>query len=315
MAEPSLERAKVVDGHCHVASTRFIPVGFLADVAAGLHRRLLAHGQAMSEDKILAGLVRQHQDHTADQLVREMDKAGIAQAVLLAPDFSQVMDCELTPGEVAAAHFAIKQRHSGRFHVFGGIDPRTRGGALEFESWLARGWVDGLKLYPPCGYSPSDARLFSYYEVCARFGAPVLTHVGPTARRLEYGYAVPELIDEASRKFPSVNFILAHGGVTYTDRCVGLCRYRENVYLDFAGFTGAFQLSGWQKALADLFRMGVNHKVIFGTDWPIFRMSGGLQRVLGQLCQLLAEAPDQKMVSRILGGTISALVPRSKTGS
>jgi predicted TIM-barrel fold metal-dependent hydrolase len=48
-----------------------------------------------------------------------------------------------------------------------------------------------------------------------------------------------------------------------------MCAYRPNVFLDVS----AYQSMSIQR-LANLFTRGINHKIIFGTDWPVFRLQG-----------------------------------------
>lgn len=266
---------RIVDGHAHVASMKFIPREFVAGVA----RTMVVQGaphvpDAQRTRQVQMLLEAQHQDHLGDELIEEMDDAGIASTVLLVPDFSHALECSLPIAAMARLHHEIRLRHPGRFLVYQGIDPRGGSGAVEFfEKTVTEYGFDGLKLYPPCGYSPSDERLFAFYEVCRQHGLPVLLHTGPTSPVLDFNYAHPSLIDVAARTFHDVNFILAHGGVTFTQEAAQLCAYRPNVYLDLAGFPSTLHARGWIGHLHDLFRLGINHKIIFGTDWPLFRMT------------------------------------------
>lgn len=274
----------VYDGHCHVASTRFIPQAFVEDVAGNVHSRLSARGAAPSVARIARGYADQHQDHLADGLVAEMDAAGIARAVLLVPDFSLRMPGSTPPAEAARLHHEIRQRHPGRFWVYIGVDPR-RGpeGVRAFERMVDEYALDGVKLYPPCGYSPSDPGLYPYYEICAALSLPVFVHTGPTAASLDYEPADPIRIDRAARDFPQVDFVLGHAGLTHVDTGGYLAAYRPNVYLDIGGFASTPTLRDWPEHLNRLFRTGINHKIIFGTDWPLGRMGGGLKRLTDEI--------------------------------
>ena len=274
----------VYDGHCHVASTRFIPTGFLTDVAANMYQRLVAEGIPADRGRLLDALLAQNRDHQADDLVREMDAAGVARAVLMVPDFGLRLDCELDPAEVALRHHDIRLRHPGRFWVFIGVDPRRGPAGVDaFDSVLHEYGFDGLKLYPPCGYSPSDRGLYPYYEVCRDRSLPVFVHTGPTAASLDFEPAHPLAVDQAARDFPAVTFILGHGGVTHVETAGYLAAYRHNIYLDLGGFAGATFPGGWPRHLNQLFHLGLNHKIIFGTDWPLNRMSGGLTRLVTEV--------------------------------
>lgn len=277
-------RGQIIDAHCHVASTHFIPRGFFEGIARNLHAKAVATGQqALSLEAILTFLVSRHQDHDADQLVEEMDEAGIARSILLVPDFTYSFDHSLDIEKIVELHANIMERHKGRFYLFTGVDPRSDNAVERFRGLVNKYKIAGLKIYPPCGYSPSIESLFPFYEICGEHGLPVLLHTGPTSPTLDFKYSHPGLIDTAAKEFPRVNFILGHGGINHTEDCVLLCAYRDNVFLDFSAFTSTCNPKGWRAQLSELFRAGINHKIIFGTDWPVAKESGGLRSTLSQL--------------------------------
>lgn len=274
----------VYDGHCHVASTRFIPAAFLADVAGNIHRRLAAREAAPAQDRLTDAYTAGHQDHDADRLVAEMDEAGVARSVLMVPDFGLRLECPLPMTEMARLHHEIRLRHPGRFWVFIGADPRRGAeGLKQFEQMVDDYGFDGLKLYPPCGYSPSDRSLYPYYEACAARSLPVFVHTGPTGGSLDFEPAHPRLIDQAARDFPQVPFILGHAGLTHVPEAAAVAQHRPNVYLDIGGYASAPTIADWPAHLNRLFRLGINHKIVFGTDWPLGRLSGGLRRAVGEV--------------------------------
>lgn len=97
-------------------------------------------------------------------------------------------------------------------------------------------------------------------------------HIGPTSPVLGFSTTAPFLLDEAARRFPRVRFILAHGAVSFTEECAMLCNFRPNVYLDLSAFQGAICPGGAPVAVKTVVSRGINHKILFGTDWPVFRM-------------------------------------------
>jgi len=277
--------APVIDGHCHLASTHFLPRAFYEGLVDNVAAKLEATGIPANKKKLLGMYLSQSQDHEGDELVVEMDKAGIDKAVVLLPDFTYVMKSDFTIEEMFLEHSFVLEKHVGRFAVFAGVDPRWgEDGVSLFRKGVEQYGFKGLKIYPPCGYSPSDKILFPYYEVCAEHNLPVLLHIGPTSPALSFEMSHPQLIDGAATNFPTVNFILAHGGVVHVDECAALCAFRPNIYLDTGAFLGSLHPGGWQQSFEELFRRNISHKVIFGTDWPVFRMSGGQRKVLTQLC-------------------------------
>ncbi|MGN6321572.1 MAG: amidohydrolase family protein [Dyella sp.] len=304
--------ARVVDGHCHLASSRCIPSEFFAGVADNLARKMTSQGVPADSAKLRRMLQAQYDDHGGDKLIAKMDEAGIAKTVLLAPDFSFVFNAEYSYPDLARQHAQVRQRHPGRFYVFLGVDPRWGKQGHDFFEYAVREYAfEGLKLYPPCGYSPSDEMLFPLYEICRDYGLPVLLHTGPTTPTLDFEHARPWLIDGAARQFPTVNFILAHGGVNFVEEAKLMCHYRPNVYLDFSGFPAAMVPGGWRDHLSGLFKQNILHKIIFGTDWPVFSMKDDLGAMVSGLLEddgPFKGAPASA-VEAVMGGTIESLLP------
>jgi predicted TIM-barrel fold metal-dependent hydrolase len=237
---------------------------------------LSAQGVPVTAKKLTTMFKSKMQDPLCDGLVAEMAEAGIRKSVLLVADFSYALrDCKLTIEESFYKHREVLLRHPGKFEVFGGVDPRWgKDGLALFERSLADFGFRGFKIYPPCGFSPSDPALFPYYELCAQYQVPVLVHIGPTAPVLDFSVSSPFLIDTAARLFPSVNFILAHGAVSFVEECAMLCRFRPNVYLDISGYQATLGFDPSAGAVKNIISIGINHKVLFGTDWPVFRLQG-----------------------------------------
>lgn len=274
---------KIIDAHCHVASLDHVPRSFIEGALRNIESQFAARGLTPGRQRLLDTYFAQMQDPLCDALVVQMDQAGISRSILLAPDFTYALnDCSLTIEETFLACRKILARHRGRLDVFGGIDPRWGTDGLDlFERSLNEFGFRGFKVYPPCGFSPSTTELFPFYEICAQHRVPVVVHIGPTSPVFGFGTTSPFLVDEAARQFPNVNFILAHGSVSYTEECVMLCKFRPNVYLDLS----AFQSSPGD-AVKKTVSQGINHKVIFGTDWPVFRLQGNqagfVQTVAGE---------------------------------
>jgi hypothetical protein len=297
----------IIDAHCHVASTDFTPRSFVEGVVGNTLAALAARGLRPDRGQLLELYLAKMQDHGCEQLAAEMDGAGIERAVLLLPDFTYALkDSPLTIAEMFERHRAILDKWPGRFHVFAGVDPRWgEDGVRLFERAVDEYGFSGLKLYPPCGYSPSDRALYPFYEICAGRNLPVLSHTGGTSPSLAFETSRPICLDRAALDFPGVNFIIAHGSLSYAEESLMLCAHRPNVFLEVSGFQ-----SRPVAALAPLFAHGVNHKIIFGTDWPVFRMQGTQRDFVGRL--LASESPVGELAPReaegFFRGTIGLLL-------
>jgi uncharacterized protein len=261
----------LIDFHCHIASEMCFPASFRDGVVENMTAALEARGAPMARETVTKFFEGTLGDPLCDELVKEMDDAGIEAAVLLLPDFTYALrDATHTIEELIEHHRMVQERHPGRFWVLVGVDPRWGQDGIDlFERAICEFGFDGMKLYPPCGYALSDKALWPYYELCSEYSLPVLSHIGASSPVLNFELAQPIFVDKAARDFPNVDFILAHGSVQYPEECAMLCSHRPNVYLDVSGYETS-DVAGLNR----LFSRGINHKVLFATDWPIFRLQG-----------------------------------------
>lgn len=307
MTAPEPLPAGIIDAHCHIASMEHTPRSFVDGAIDNLDAAMRAKGLALPRAMLSNSYEQRMQDGDCDELIAQMDAAGIARTVLLAPDFTHALpDCGLTIAETFARHAQVRKRHPGRFEVFAGADPRWGKDGIDlFERYVAEEGFGGLKIYPPCGYSPSDPALFPFYEICAAYGIPVLMHIGATSPCLSFEYGSPVHADAACRAFPQVRFILAHAATAYPEECLMMAAFRPNVHIDISGFQGSPDPVQAVKRIADA---GIAHKVLFGTDWPVFRMQGRQQLFVEKAAEGLRDLPtvDQAL---ILSGNAARLLP------
>jgi predicted TIM-barrel fold metal-dependent hydrolase len=284
----------IIDAHTHIASDRYVPHSFLQGSVSAVSAMLEARGVAAERESLIALYLEGMQDHLGDGLVQQMDEAGVAKAVLLAPDFTYALgEGPLTIAEILAAHHEILGRHSGRFEVFGGPDPRWGRDGLELFERALRDWsFAGYKIYPPCGYGPSEPCLRPFYELCEAYNAPVVLHTGPTSSALDFNHAMPSEIDGAARAFPRVNFILAHAGVHFFEQALTQCAFRPNVYLDVSGYASAPDGSDPIQVLSRCLSARIAPKVLFGTDWPVFHISRSY-------AELVEQARDERFLRKL----------------
>jgi predicted TIM-barrel fold metal-dependent hydrolase len=293
--ETQLPARGIIDIHCHIASEEYIPRSFISGAVCNMVAALTAQGVRVNNEKVEGMYRKKLDDPLCDALVAEMAESGVSKSILLVPDFTYTLkDCRLTIEEMFHGHREVLARHPGKLEVFGGVDPRWGQDGVElFERSLAEFGFRGLKVYPPCGFSPSDPMLFPFYELCDVYRVPALVHIGPTSPALAFDTSDPFMLDEAARRFPRVNFILAHGGVNFMNESVMMCLYRPNLYLDTSGYQTTLHLESGGAIRAVVAR-AVNHKVLFGTDWPVFRLQGRQQAFIEPL---MAEAGPLSEVS------------------
>lgn len=279
----------LIDGQVTLASTVTTPQVFLEYQARNAVERLSAFGIPGSVEKMTERLLRLYSDPQADRLVAEMDAAGVGHAIVMAPSYRHAVPVAASQEDIAELYRGIIRRHPGRFTVFWGVDPRdNEDDFLLTQTLLQEEGFGGIKLYPPCGYSPSDERLDRYFALCADLHLPVCSHSGPGWGPLDFSYAQPLLLDSAARRFPGVDFIFGHGAVFGTAECVAIAAHRPNVYLESSGFSSAPSADGWPAHLNSTFRLGVQHKMIFGTGWPSYRLTESM----ASLCAAVVDGDE-----------------------
>lgn len=316
--------ATIIDSHCHIASEEHTPQSFIDGAISNMTAILAAQGIGLTSRRLARLYHQKMQDPLCDELVAEMAQAGIAKSILLAADFTYALkDCKLSIEETFQRHREVLARHPGKFEVFSGVDPRWgNDGVSLFERSLVEFGFRGFKVYPPCGFSPSDPALDPFYDLCAQHRVPVVVHIGPTSPALSFSTSYPFLLDEAARRFPTVNFIMAHGSVNFTEECAMLCGFRPNIYLDLSAYQSAFRRGC--DAVKETVSRGINHKILFGTDWPVFRLQGDQQSFVeavtaeGGSLSDISDA-DRRLIlhgnaERLLGFHDSNRVPAARSG-
>jgi predicted TIM-barrel fold metal-dependent hydrolase len=265
----------IIDCHCHIASSKVLPKQFFDGWSATIKRNLPYKLSTTQSERLEDLLLELNEDPGCVKLLQEMDVAGISKSVLLVIDFGVVFkDLELNIEELHLEHKKLID-HNDRFIAFSGIDPRRGREGLDLFEKAVKDWgFRGLKIYPPCGYSPSDERLFPFYEICSHRLLPVFVHTGPSSSTLSFKHTQPMDIDDAALNFPSVNFILGHAGVTWYREASMIALYRPNIYLDLSGFQAAAVRGDFQELLKWSTSRGLGRKLLFGTDWPIHRFLG-----------------------------------------
>jgi len=277
----------VFDCHAHIASSMALPLQWYNGWRNNMINSL--PGDPTEIEKKYLNQIFQFLSHDEDcsHLLRQMDEAGIDKTILLIVDFGVAYpDLPFTLEELCLLHKKVLESAPGRFKVFAGVDPRRGSAGLELFIRCVTEWgFSGLKLYPPCGFSPSDPILYPFYEICADQSLPVLTHIGPSTPSLRAKFAAPIEVDEAAWRFPMVNFIMAHGAITFSYECGLLASHRNNIFMDISGFQ-PLSNEKFEIILKELLEKGLQKKILFGTDWPIHFFSGSQKNAVNKMIRL-----------------------------
>ncbi|MGF1453267.1 MAG: amidohydrolase family protein [Opitutales bacterium] len=202
-----------------------------------------------------------------DQLLRDMDAAGIDQAVLLGWYWENHNTCVIQNNWYSS----WQRAHPDRLHAFATVNPAAGHAAIEETRRCFEAGFLGLgELLPAVqGFSFSDEPWAALMELCAAWGKPVNLHVsdpGLLARAPLAPTPLNELVAVA-KAFPHNRFVLAHwgGGLPWlelnrrTGRALGNCVYdcaASPLLYDPAVYARCLDLVG-------------PHRLCFGTDYPL----------------------------------------------
>jgi len=205
---------------------------------------------------------------SVDELLREMDAAGVERAVLLGWYWLQPAACARQNRFYAECVRAHPTRLSGfaTVHPMGGRD------ATLAEMRRARDeGLSGLGELSPHsqGYSVDDAVFRAAIALAAKWCWPVNLHVTCPDARAYPGHVATPLGDfvRLAEECPLTNFILAHWGGLLPLRPGFSARVQalKNVFYDTAASPLLYDATVWRRFLAAV----RPDQVLFGSDFPL----------------------------------------------
>lgn len=231
-----------------------------------------------------------------DQLLRDMDAAGVTQAVLLGWYWENLATCI----EQNKFYGECIRTHPDRLTAFATVQPAA--GPAAFEE-TCRALDDGLVGFGEMSphsqhFDLSDEVWRQILLLAAERKVPVNLHVTDPASRKYPGRVETPLEDftRLAQEFPSTTFILAHwgGGLAWSPDAVAL----PNVWFDTAASPLLYGPEVWTKARTA--------RVLFGSDYPLilYPQTESAPAFSG----LLTEAKQAKASVAVLGGNAAGLL-------
>jgi len=190
---------------------------------------------------------------------------GVDRAVVLA--FDAPAAGFVVPNDYVAAYVA---RDPARLIGFGSVDPSSPGALEELERMKGDLSLAGCKLGPIYqNVDPLGPQFLRVCEALERLELPMLIHQGTTfARAGSLLQARPILLDEIALRFPELRIVIAHLGHPWFEEAIAVIRRHPHVYADVSALVGRrWLLYG---ALIQAIEYRVEHKLLFGTDFPFF---------------------------------------------
>jgi predicted TIM-barrel fold metal-dependent hydrolase len=181
-----------------------------------------------------------------------------------------------TPDEYTAAFVA---RNPRKYVGFMALDPTATDAIDRMERGALELGLRGIKLYPVLqGFDPSDQARIGFFEQAQRLGLVILWHFGATPSpvgRLRNSH--PLLLEEVSDRFPNLRMIVAHLGHPWQKDTALILRKHANVFADIS----AQWLRKWEgyNALIGCVEWGVTHKLLFGSDYPLWTPAEALAQL------------------------------------
>lgn len=235
---------------------------------------------------------------SVDQLLRDMDAAGVALAVLLGWYWENHESCAAQNKFYADCI----RLHPDRLTAFATVQPRA--GMVAFDE-AVRAMDDGLagfgELSPHSQHFALDDPVWRQILMLAsEWKVPVNLHVTDPASRAYPGRVETPLGDflRLARDFPATTFILAHwgGGLAWSAEAAAL----TNVWFDTAASPLLYRPEVWTKART--------RQILFGSDYPLilYPRSNPAPDFAG----LLGEAKRAAATDAVLGRNAAELLGR-----
>lgn len=225
-------------------------------------------------------------ERTPDDLVTEMDEAGIDRAVIHA-----------VTGRLEDVA-AFVEAHPTRFVLSTEVDPRDGMAALRaIDHAVTDHGVVLIRVVPFIVGAPATANMFyPVYAKCAELGLAVSVHTGMSPLAVAVRHQHPLHLDEVALFFPDLPIVMAHGADPWWPEAIRLIEKHPNLYM---------MTSGWSpRQLPEVLLHAMNRrllgKVMFATDYPLL----GFQRCLQEASEL---ALSPTAMAAFLGTTAQGL--------
>jgi predicted TIM-barrel fold metal-dependent hydrolase len=236
----------------------------------------------------------------ADRWVAEMDRRGVAQAMLIAS----------IPNDAASVNAAV-ERHPTRFSSVCMVNPLLQGAPEHVPA--------GVFLFPAMHrYSLHDDRA----RAVIASAKVVYVHCGVLSvgfrKKLELPsqfdmrYSNPTDLHAIALEFPRVRFVIPHFGAGYFREALMVADLCPNVYLDTSSSNNWLRYQPGNITMASVFRRALEvigpKRILFGSDSSWFPR-GWVTQIVDTQTQALTEAgASSEMIQAIMGDNLRDLI-------
>ncbi len=244
---------------------------------------------------------------TADELIKNMDEAGVAVSVALNFNWLTHDLCVRTNDYIMEA----VARYPGRLVGFGMALPSAGEVSLRELERCAKGGLRGIgevRPYEAMLEGEVAATLDSLAAMAKERNLMLLTHCSEPIGHLYpgKGKVTPGLLYRLISRFPEVTVVCAHwgGGLPFYEFMPEVAQALKNTYYDSAASTLLYRM--------DLFEYAANYlqrdKILFGTDYPLLSPQKFIHRIRA------LNLPTEKEEA-LLGGNAAKLLSLPRVNS
>jgi len=235
---------------------------------------------------------------TTDQLLDEMEEAGVSGAVILGQDTHATRNpafksYTLRNDEIAS----IASKSKGKLLPFAGVDPNAGKAAVtELRRAVKKLGMRGLKVHSSANsvYLNDRKLMYPIYEFCQEESIPILFHTGTTGLGdCEIKYSKTELLDEVCQSFPDLKVIMAHFGWPWPEVAMAIALRNPNVFVDVSGWKPRYIPQSVLPYLNGI----LQDRFLFGTDYPMLRQKEWLDDFRANVAPKLKPGVAEKLLS------------------
>ena len=163
------------------------------------------------------------------------------------------------------------EKSDGFMTGLGTLHPDSPDMKADIEHLLSLG-LKGVKLHPDIqGFKIDDYRCLKIYELCEKYGIPVLLHTGDN----RYDFSNPNRVKPILETYTDLTVIGAHlGGWSIWDKAVDELKDYKNFYVDCS--SSLYAISS-EKA-TEVIRAYGAERTMFATDYPMWSPKSELER-------------------------------------
>ena len=210
---------------------------------------------------------------TVEDMIRDMDEAGVEKACIVSMDLSTHYGVELVTNEDVSR---ISSAYPDRFIPFASVDPSMGRLAVDKLVHAVRDLgCRGLKLVPPVQhFNFSDPKHFPLWETALELNIPIWTHAAHQTSHPDSDARLgsPMLLEPVALRYPDLKIILGHCGFPWPWEAWSLVVRHTNVYVDISAYSKLYNHFPWDAYV----KYEVENKILFATDYPLVSFMEGL---------------------------------------